>query len=122
MNGWEGKETTLLQNGFCCRDALVAIQRAVRHQVQLKCWPWYRLWLKVRQLIPLVAERRRLAQLEEDNKEMAAQLEESQRLLQKAQRELTDGRLAKLIRNLFGHSLKRIQLNFRIQKEKQSIN
>ncbi len=47
--------------------AVLAIQEAVRYHVGLKRWDWYRLWLKVRPLIPLAADKKRLKELEEEN-------------------------------------------------------
>lgn len=46
---------------------ILLLQRAVRQAVTLAHWPWYRLWQNVRELIPIVLDRRKLAKLEMEN-------------------------------------------------------
>jgi hypothetical protein len=69
---------------------LVSIQRAVRRQIQLKNWPWYRVWLKVRELIPLVHQKRRLAELETENQELRRKLDKEAAKFEWSQKELEE--------------------------------
>uniref|UniRef100_A0A183BV89 enoyl-CoA hydratase n=1 Tax=Globodera pallida TaxID=36090 RepID=A0A183BV89_GLOPA len=66
------------------------IQCSVRHFVHVRHWPWFRLWLRVRQLIPLVAERRQLAALEEANGKLNKELAETKRETERARTELRE--------------------------------
>uniref|UniRef100_A0A914IBU5 Myosin motor domain-containing protein n=1 Tax=Globodera rostochiensis TaxID=31243 RepID=A0A914IBU5_GLORO len=66
------------------------VQCSVRHFVHVRHWPWFRLWLRVRQLIPLVAERRRLDALEEANGKLNKELAETKRETERARTELRE--------------------------------
>jgi len=48
-------------------DAVEIVQQAVKQHVGVKMWEWYRMWRRVRELIPLVRDRKRLQELEEEN-------------------------------------------------------
>nr|CAD2196500.1 unnamed protein product [Meloidogyne enterolobii] len=71
-------------------ESLLTIQQSLRYYIQLKSWPWYRLYQKVFQLIPLVLDKRRLNELLAENNELNRKLEESNEKLQKTKRDLSE--------------------------------
>lgn len=48
-------------------SAVIIIQNSIRNAIQLTMWSWFKLWLKVRELIPIVKNQNRLKELEEKN-------------------------------------------------------
>uniref|UniRef100_A0A915NVE5 Myosin motor domain-containing protein n=1 Tax=Meloidogyne floridensis TaxID=298350 RepID=A0A915NVE5_9BILA len=71
-------------------ESLLTIQQSLRYYIQLKSWPWYRLYQKVFQLIPLVLDKRRLNELLAENNELNRKLEESNEKLHKAKRDVSE--------------------------------
>lgn len=51
--------------------ATLIIQTALRERIRLQRWPWYQVWTRVREWIPLARERARLAELETENAALA---------------------------------------------------
>ncbi|KAI1725155.1 myosin head (motor domain) domain-containing protein [Ditylenchus destructor] len=92
----------IVQRKHVAWENTLLIQRAVRRCAQLSKWEWYRAWLKVRQLIPLVMDKKRLTELETENADLIkanktmkselSVLEEKQQLFKRKQRQLEDER------------------------------
>uniref|UniRef100_A0A915E3Y0 Myosin motor domain-containing protein n=1 Tax=Ditylenchus dipsaci TaxID=166011 RepID=A0A915E3Y0_9BILA len=83
-------------------EKTMILQTAVRQHIQMAGWEWYRLHMRVRQLIPMVLDKRKLKQLEQDNYElnknnklMTSQLEsmeESRKVINQRMQELEEDR------------------------------
>lgn len=47
--------------------AITIIQDSIKNAIELKKWPWLKLWLKIRDYLPIVKNEKRLKELEEEN-------------------------------------------------------
>ncbi|KAL3084116.1 hypothetical protein niasHT_033220 [Heterodera trifolii] len=66
------------------------VQCSVRHFVHVRRWLWFRLWLRVRQFLPIVSERRLMAELEAENGKTQMELAEAKSEAEKARKELRE--------------------------------
>lgn len=51
-------------------DNILYLQRAIRQNITLINWPWYHLYLKIREIIPMVLDQRNLAKLKIENSDL----------------------------------------------------
>lgn len=50
--------------------AIKVIQDLIRNNIKLTTWSWYKLWVKVHELIPIVNDQRLLKEIKEKNLEL----------------------------------------------------
>ena len=56
-------------------DALSTVQRNIRNFSKLVDWHWFKLWMKVREIIPMAREKEKINELEAKNQELVELLE-----------------------------------------------
>ncbi|KAH7729462.1 Protein HUM-9 [Aphelenchoides avenae] len=71
-------------------NATVTVQRNIRDFATAMRWPWYHLWMQVRELIPLERDRKRLQELEERNVELQKLYEMAVGANQRQERQIED--------------------------------